>query len=186
MDLDILAYEDSRTLRKKRGEILEAAANLFIDKGIDRISMQMIAEASSITRRSLYNYYESKEKIAVDIKILYMRDVDFFNTWNILGATAEKVRSIIQYILENQLKEYMFMSCFNIYFSKGYPDKRYVDFLNQEISGLNYGENPSHEEYAVVELLLAYTYRLIIRMVRESLSYSDVREEVELICSLLI
>ncbi|MBB6480967.1 TetR/AcrR family transcriptional regulator [Spirochaeta isovalerica] len=193
MDLGILGYDDSRTLNKKRGEILEAAKVLFIDQGIDRVSMQMIAEASSITRRSLYNYYESKEKIAVDIQILNLRKVSFFDTWNILGKPAVEVKEIIKDILENQLQEYMFISCFDIFFSRGYPDKKYVDFMQREIStrtfvsnqDLSRPESVDYSEFATIDMLIAYTQRLVMRIVRESLSFAVVEEEVNLICSLL-
>ncbi|MBN2655617.1 MAG: TetR/AcrR family transcriptional regulator [Spirochaetales bacterium] len=193
MDLDNLGYDDSRTLNKKRGEILTAARKLFIEQGIDRVSMQVIAEAASITRRSLYNYYESKEKIAVDIQILNLTAVSFFDTWNILGKSAGEVRAIIKDILENHLQEYMFISCFDIFFSKGYPDRKYVDFMEREIRSREYGtvldlSDPSSvdfAEFATIDMLIAYTQRLVMRLVRESLSFKDVEDEVNLLCSLL-
>jgi len=195
IDMDVLGYDDSRTLKKKRTEILVAAGKLFTEQGIDRVSMQMIAAASGITRRSLYNYYESKEKIAVDIQILNLRKVKFFDTWNMLGVSAEEVKETIRDIFENYLGEYMFISCFDIYFCKGFPDRKYVDFVRGEILSRKYSPPDLDQrgiqivdftEFAEAELILAYTQRLVMRIVRESLTYDNVKDEVDLICQLLI
>lgn len=192
MDLEILGYDDSRTLNKKRKEILIAAKSLFICQGIDRTSMQMIAEAASITRRSLYNYYDSKEKIAVDIQILNLTEVSFFDMWNILDNPGDGFRRNVENILARYSDQYIFINRFDTYFSKGYPDKKYVDFLQSEIGKRFKGnlEELDREfsdfDSARINLLIAYTLRIVIRASRKSLSYSDVKDEVDLICMLFL
>lgn len=191
MELEILGYDDSRTLKRKRTEILAEARTLFIEQGIDSTSMQMIAEAASITRRSLYNYYESKEKIAVDIQILTLEEVSFFDTWNIFDNPDEKFRENVKAILADFRYQYVFINRFDTYFSKGYPDRKYVDYLQSEISKRYKGEINELEnvlsnfDSTQVNLLIAYTLRIVIRAVRKSLKFDDVRDEVELICSLI-
>jgi AcrR family transcriptional regulator len=47
-------------------EILEAAFNVFADKGLRAATMQEIAEAASITKGTIYLYFESKEALFVE------------------------------------------------------------------------------------------------------------------------
>lgn len=51
----------------KRFEILEAAANLFASKGFDGTKLEDIAEAAEFGKGTLYNYFENKEEIYVEI-----------------------------------------------------------------------------------------------------------------------
>lgn len=59
------------TLRKKksitRQAILTSAAYLFSEFGFKNISMDMIAKKANISRSTMYNFYNSKEDIVIDI-----------------------------------------------------------------------------------------------------------------------
>jgi AcrR family transcriptional regulator len=48
----------------QRERILEAAEKLFIQEGIDNVSISAIAEAARISRRTLYQYFSDKREIA--------------------------------------------------------------------------------------------------------------------------
>ncbi|QPA30189.1 TetR/AcrR family transcriptional regulator [Thermaerobacillus caldiproteolyticus] len=51
----------------RREEIIQAATKLFAQKGYYATSMQEIAEQSGMAKGSIYNYFKSKEEIAVCI-----------------------------------------------------------------------------------------------------------------------
>ena len=58
--------EECRTERKKREvreRIIEAATGLFIEKGARSVSMDDVAQASDVARRTLFNYFESKDDL---------------------------------------------------------------------------------------------------------------------------
>ena len=58
--------EVGRTDRKKREareRIVAAAAGLFIERGARSVSMDEVAEASDVARRTLFNYFESKDEL---------------------------------------------------------------------------------------------------------------------------
>jgi AcrR family transcriptional regulator len=65
-------YDESKTKYIQRNTILNQAFRLFIDKGIQNVTMQDIAEASSIQRRTLYYYYNNKEALAVELINCFM------------------------------------------------------------------------------------------------------------------
>lgn len=51
----------------RRTQIIAAAMRLFAHKGYHATSMQEIAESSGLAKGSLYNYFKSKEEIAISI-----------------------------------------------------------------------------------------------------------------------
>src|SRR5213082_2157049 len=46
-----------------RDAIVEAAQRLFLQRGFGSVSMDELAEAAGVARRTLYNQYASKEEI---------------------------------------------------------------------------------------------------------------------------
>lgn len=65
----------SRTVIKTRRRILEASFELFARNGIFRTTMVDIADAVGLTRRTLYNHYDTKEELALLLHKLLLNDV---------------------------------------------------------------------------------------------------------------
>lgn len=57
----------SRLTDRKRAAILAAAVEVFHDHGFDDASMDHIAEVAAVSKRTVYNHFESKEKLFVAI-----------------------------------------------------------------------------------------------------------------------
>ncbi|MGJ3222113.1 TetR/AcrR family transcriptional regulator [Geobacillus thermoleovorans] len=51
----------------RKEDIIETAMKLFAEKGYHAASMQEIAERSGVAKGSIYNYFKSKEELAVSI-----------------------------------------------------------------------------------------------------------------------
>lgn len=78
----------SKTKRKRRNLILEEAFKTFLENGVTGTSMNDIADNCGITRRTIYNYFESKnqllqfliiqifENMGSDFKTIYDEDKD--------------------------------------------------------------------------------------------------------------
>ncbi len=58
-------YQNHRENQLER--ILEAAEKLFIRDGIDNVSMETIADAARLARKTLYQYFSNKQEIACAI-----------------------------------------------------------------------------------------------------------------------
>lgn len=54
-----------RTRRAVRAEIAEAAMRLFLDNGFDATTIDQIAAAAGISRRSFFHYFASKEDLVL-------------------------------------------------------------------------------------------------------------------------
>lgn len=59
--------EESRLKHEKRVHILNTAYEMFCRNGIENVSMLDIAEQSGMKRRNIYNYYDNKEQIALEL-----------------------------------------------------------------------------------------------------------------------
>lgn len=52
-----------RKKQEARDRIVAAAATLFIERGSRAVSMDEVAEAAGVARRTLFNYFESKDEL---------------------------------------------------------------------------------------------------------------------------
>jgi AcrR family transcriptional regulator len=50
-------------------QVLEAAAQLFAERGIDRTSMDAIAEASGVSKATIYKHWKDKEALLLEVMI---------------------------------------------------------------------------------------------------------------------
>ena len=197
MNLELLAYADSRTLAIKRENILQKSRDLFIDLGIEQTSMKMIADYSEITRRSLYNYYESKDTIAADVQILNLDELHFFKVWGdvVFNKSLSTLLSLFPEIVEQALgefrKHYLMINRFDSYFNQGYPSDRYVQFMQKMSSeqlSVDIGKmdiSKYGNEYLQGNLLLAYVQRIVLRSQNLKAIYSELRDEILLLCKLI-
>ena len=53
--------------RNKKGDILQAAYELFVENGYDNTSMKAIAQRANTLQSHIYNFYESKELVFEDV-----------------------------------------------------------------------------------------------------------------------
>lgn len=56
-----------RRRRIKQQQIIGAATQLFLEHGFGGVSMDAIVDTASVSKRTLYNYYESKEQLFLDV-----------------------------------------------------------------------------------------------------------------------
>ena len=56
-----------RSAAQTKNRIREVAFDLFYRRGYNRVGIEEIAEASSITKRTLYAHFESKDALVGDV-----------------------------------------------------------------------------------------------------------------------
>ncbi|MBR1157082.1 TetR/AcrR family transcriptional regulator [Bradyrhizobium sp. JYMT SZCCT0428] len=56
-----------RSAGQTRGRVLEAAYKLFRRQGYNRVTMDDIAEAAKLTKRTLYHHFNSKDQLLADV-----------------------------------------------------------------------------------------------------------------------
>lgn len=189
MNTEILAYKESRTNIRKRKQILKSAQGLFLRNGIDGTSMMMIAEASDVTRRTVYNYYDSKDDLAVDLQILNMEKMDWFGKfiYDLESITPEALMELSEEILQKHRTSLRYIRCFDNYFTQGPPSKHYKDFLHKRYKETAKKESLSEQKEqcrlrAVFNgILISYLQRILNRTEKKREVISENSEELELL-----
>ena len=98
-------YEEIREERKQ--QIMQAALELFANKGFNATSISMIAKEAGISKGLMYNYFESKEQLIVEIMdgmIAEMMGMFDPNHDGVLEVSEMEnfIRIMLQHVKENR------------------------------------------------------------------------------------
>ena len=133
--------EESRTKRRNRERILEAARKLFLEQGIYGTTMIDIAAEAGVERRTLYNYYENMEILAMELQVQYLMAlqdawVDVDDSQSGFEQARALLTSYCDYCITNpDLVNYTVQ--FDHYFRQSYENEDYERFVKEYISGSN-------------------------------------------------
>ena len=72
---------------KTRESIMEAAIDVFIEKGVSRTSLQDIAKACGVTRGAVYHHFENKFALLMELLESVRNPVDAI--WDEMAAASE-------------------------------------------------------------------------------------------------
>ncbi len=84
--------------------ILEAAARVFVEEGYARATTNRIATAANVSVGSLYQYFPSKDAIAVELLRRYRDGLVEVVTKRLAGATAETFEGLVRELLADLVK----------------------------------------------------------------------------------
>ncbi|MCT2537284.1 TetR/AcrR family transcriptional regulator [Aquibacillus koreensis] len=86
-----------RRAEVKKTNILEAALDLFMKFGVQKVSIAEIAKQANVSQVTIYNYFDSKHNLIYEVMIYYV-ETAWIDTEEILNsniATSEKIKAII-------------------------------------------------------------------------------------------
>jgi AcrR family transcriptional regulator len=86
-----------RRREQKKQDILEAALALFMEYGIQKVSISEIAQKANVSQVTIYNYFESKHKLTSDVFHFYLDKTsnDFEKLIHSDIPFPEKIKQII-------------------------------------------------------------------------------------------
>lgn len=94
--------ELSRTKKARKELILNKAYDMCIERGVEKTSMNDIADECNITRRTIYNYFETKKDLLLFLMDQKMESVlekhKYKKNFNVNGY--EDLESLLQHIFE--------------------------------------------------------------------------------------
>jgi AcrR family transcriptional regulator len=184
VNLEILKYDDSRTLAAKRLHILNSAYRLFLEKGIDPVTMVAIASAAGVTRRTLYNYYENRDLIAEDLQILTVEKVNWFDRLrNRLSPGSDLFEALMGFareLLKFHLDEMRFITKFDNYFADSYPSDKFPRYLADRFSTLDREIEVPSAFVTIIQVYLAYLQRLVMIAGDSAFDYAEHEEHIAL------
>ncbi len=111
-----------------KGKILVTAMNLFKREGIKRVKMDDIAQALSISKRTLYETYENKEQLLCE-GVIYEHQL----RQEQLRQFTEQAENEIEVVMEFIRQEIVLLGGVNpLFFSELAKYERVVELLNEE------------------------------------------------------
>jgi AcrR family transcriptional regulator len=115
--------------------ILEVSEDLFIQKGIEQVTIGDIAKASRLTRATIYKYFANKEQIAQEIfKIITKgwRDRNELEVWGFQGTGYERLENFIisffSYLFQNP-REAGFVAELNYLYAKEWSAEMFAESM---------------------------------------------------------
>lgn len=69
------ASQKAREFRQREEEVLQAALELFLEHGEDRVTVEMIAEKVGIGKGTIYKHFETKDEIYLLLMIRYEEEL---------------------------------------------------------------------------------------------------------------
>ena len=130
--------ELSRTRKKQYDNIVDSARELFIERGIETTSMRDIAVAAGVERKTVYNYFSSKEELATHVLINMEELGEFFALGDFSESDGKTGYEMLENILQHWAKKYqdykdalMFSFQYNYHFNIESQLKDYVSTTNE-------------------------------------------------------
>ncbi|BAB04721.1 TetR/AcrR family transcriptional regulator [Halalkalibacterium halodurans] len=86
-----------RRKEQKKRDILEAALSLFMEYGLQKVSIAEIAKNANVSQVTIYNYFESKHNLTHEVFLYYMDKAvrDFEQTVYSDKPFPEKIKEIM-------------------------------------------------------------------------------------------
>jgi AcrR family transcriptional regulator len=126
--------------QNQREKILEVAEELFIEKGIEPVTIADIAAASRLTRATIYKYFANRKEIAFEIfktVLTGWHERHKREVWVHPGNGYQKIEkfltSFCDYVLQFP-KETRFVAEFNHLYAKQWPSSQVLEALRQILS----------------------------------------------------
>lgn len=125
--------------KNQRDWILSVAEELFIERGIEKVTIEDIATATRLTRATLYRYFPGKEQIAHEIFRAITKswaERTQREVWNQPGDGYTQIQrflfSQLNYMLSSP-REVRFISEFNYLYAKEWPVEVMVQLLSENL-----------------------------------------------------
>jgi len=167
--------EESRTKRKTREKILTTAYKMFSTEGLLSSTMVSLADRADVTRRTLYNYYETMDRVSQELHPLVL---DYFESLlPEVQDQGDQVLLLKEYFLQlyailesnRSLMEYL------IRFDQFYNDTKVIpkeqsfsSFLKQKTPALTWinqiiPKQSSLASNVFIDCFIAYLFRVPFR-----------------------
>lgn len=89
------ATQKAREFRQREQEILDVALALFLEKGEDRVTVEMIADKVGIGKGTIYKHFETKNEIYLLLMIRY--EEELARVFEEIADSDDKARLVKEY-----------------------------------------------------------------------------------------
>ncbi|MFD2043303.1 TetR/AcrR family transcriptional regulator [Ornithinibacillus salinisoli] len=106
----------------KKTNILEAALALFLKYGVQKVSVAEIAKEANVSQVTIYNYFESKDRLTSDVVLYYIKKI-WAETENLMDSDLDFPEKIKQVIFRNTATASQLNEDFYQFIMKEYASK---------------------------------------------------------------
>ncbi|MDL4840888.1 TetR/AcrR family transcriptional regulator [Aquibacillus rhizosphaerae] len=169
-----------RRRKVKESNILQGALDLFMQFGVQKVSIAEIAKKANVSQVTIYNYFESKHNLTQEVLIYYL-DTVWIETEQLLDSDMDFPDKIKQLIFNKKEAANQMNKDFYTYFIKEYASGiTYIEelytkkMLPRLIKLLNEGKEKGYIDSAISnEAILVY-----IQMLKESMQQETMSQQI--------
>ena len=128
-------------VEERRESILDAAQALFLQHGLEHVSMVDIAEAAGITKVTLYRYFPNRDPMIFEIAARMLKKISTQQPKLNDQLSLSMIKQLCQGMVRDfyRLRDaYLFIGMFDQFYTKQYPDDSLAQAYKQEIFNLQF------------------------------------------------
>ncbi len=170
-------YQEQRKLlvEERKKAVIDSAKKLFLEKGLNNVTMNDIMLEAGLSKATMYRYYESIDPIAFEVEYEMLQEI--FADLKLIEMAGksggEAMKDILLTMVDkfiDHIKAYRYISMFDFLYSDQYPNdnlsQEYGKVIQSIINANMTGERVK-EEYAEalihVSVIFAYLQKLAHR-----------------------
>lgn len=170
-------YLEQRKLlmEERKKEVIDTAKKLFLEKGLNNVTMNDIMNEAGLSKATMYRYYDSIHPIAFEVEYEMMQEI--FSDLKLIDITnrngGEAIKEILLTMVDRfiyHIKAYRYISMFDFLYADQYPNDNLSQEYNKVIQSIidaNMSGERVKEQYAealtYVSVIFAYLQKLAHR-----------------------
>lgn len=170
-------YLEQRKLlmEERKKEVIDTAKKLFLEKGLNNVTMNDIMNEAGLSKATMYRYYDSIHPIAFEVEYEMMQEI--FSDLKLIDITnrngGETIKEILLTMVDRfiyHIKAYRYISMFDFLYSDQYPNDNLSQEYNKVIQSIidsNMSGERVKEQYSealtYVSVIFAYLQKLAHR-----------------------
>jgi len=170
-------YLEQRKLlmEERKKEVIDTAKKLFLEKGLNNVTMNDIMNEAGLSKATMYRYYDSIHPIAFEVEYEMMQEI--FSDLKLIDITnhngGEAIKEILLTMVDRfiyHIKAYRYISMFDFLYADQYPNDNLSQEYNKVIQSIidsNMSGERVKEQYSealtYVSVIFAYLQKLAHR-----------------------
>lgn len=170
-------YLEQRKLlmEERKKEVIDTAKKLFLEKGLNNVTMNDIMNEAGLSKATMYRYYDSIHPIAFEVEYEMLQEI--FSDLKLIDIANRNGGEVIKEILltmvdkfTQHIKAYRYISMFDSLYSDQYPNddlsQEYDKVIQSIIDANTSGERVKdqfNEALTYVSVIFAYLQKLAHR-----------------------
>lgn len=170
-------YKEHRKelMEERKKEVVEAAKRLFLEKGLNHVTMNDIMNEAGLSKATMYRYYDSIHPIAFEVEYGMIQEIfGDLKTIDLTGMTGtEAMKATLLMMVDrfsDHIRAYQYISMFDYLYAKEYPNDNLSQEYNRVLKSIinsNMGSGKGMEQYSevltYVSVIFAYLQKLAHR-----------------------